>query len=199
MSAMQDPKIQQMVGQNPNAQAMQAAMMAHIAEHTAFEYRKQIEEQLGVPLPEMDEEMPKEIEVEVSRMMAAAASKLLQKNQAEAQQAQAQQAAQDPLVQMQQQELQLKAQEVELKQQKLAIDAATQADKIEIERERIEAQKEIAGMQVGAKTAKDKADLEARMELEGVRLGAQIGKDRDTLTMQRTQAQRTAPTKGKKE
>jgi hypothetical protein len=72
-SAMQDPKIMQAIGQNPNAQAMQAAMMAHIAEHTAFEYRKQIEEMLGVPLPEMDKELSPEMEVEVSRMMAAAA------------------------------------------------------------------------------------------------------------------------------
>jgi hypothetical protein len=200
MSAMQDPKIQQMIGQNPNAQAMGAAITAHIAEHTAFEYRKQIEEQLGIPLPEMDEELPKEIEVEMSRMMAAAASKLLQKNQAEAAQMQAQQTAQDPIVQMQQAELQIKMQELELKKQKLAMESAEKADKIRIEEERIAAQKEIAGMQVGAKSAKDKADLEARMELEGARLGTQIGKDRDTLELQRRQAaQRSMPTKRKED
>jgi len=192
-SAMQDPKIMQAIGQNPNAQAMQAAMMAHIAEHTAFEYRKQIEEMLGVPLPEMDKELSPEMEVEVSRMMAAAASKLLQKDQAEAQQQQAQQAAQDPIVQMQQQELQLKQQELELKKQKLAIETAEKADRIRIEEERIEAQKEIAGMQVGAKTAKDKADLEARMELEGVKIGSQIAKDQ--VGTNRPQLPR--PTKGK--
>ena len=178
MSAMQDPKIAAIIGQNPRAQVMQAALMAHINEHVAFEYRKQIEEMLGVPLPEMDKELPEEVEVEVSRMMAAAAGKLLQKDQAEAAQQQAQQAAQDPIVQMQQAELQLKAQELQLKQAKLAMDATEKADKIRIEEERIAAQKEIAGMQVGAKSAKDKADLTARMELEGVRLGAQIAKDR---------------------
>jgi hypothetical protein len=192
-SAMQDPKIMQAIGQNPNAQAMQAAMMAHIAEHTAFEYRKQIEEMLGVPLPEMDKELSPEMEVEVSRMMAAAASKLLQKDQAEAQQQQAQQAAQDPIVQMQQQELQLKQQELELKKQKLAIETAEKADRIRIEEERIEAQKEIAGMQVGAKTAKDKADLEARMELEGVKIGSQIAKDQ----IGTNRPQLPKPTKGK--
>ena len=178
MSAMQDPKIAAIIGQNPRAQVMQAALMAHINEHVAFEYRKQIEEMLGVPLPEMDKELPEEVEVEVSRMMAAAAGKLLQKDQAEAAQQQAQQAAQDPIVQMQQAELQLKAKELQLKQAKLAMDATEKADKIRIEEERIAAQKEIAGMQVGAKSAKDKADLTARMELEGVRLGAQIAKDR---------------------
>ena len=177
MSAMQDPKIAAIIGQNPRAQVMQAALMAHINEHVAFEYRKQIEEMLGVPLPEMDKELPEEVEVEVSRMMAAAAGKLLQKDKAEVAQQQAQQTAQDPIVQMQQAELQLKAKELELKQAKLAMDATEKADRIRIEEERIAAQKEIAGMQVGAKSAKDKADLEARMELEGVKLGAQIARD----------------------
>jgi hypothetical protein len=177
MSAMQDPKIAAIIGQNPRAQVMQAALMAHINEHVAFEYRKQIEEMLGVPLPEMDKELPEEVEVEVSRMMAAAAGKLLQKDKAEVAQQQAQQTAQDPIVQMQQAELQLKAQELQLKQAKLAMDATEKADRIRIEEERIAAQKEIAGMQVGAKSAKDKADLEARMELEGVKLGTQIARD----------------------
>ena len=177
MSAMQDPKMAAVIGQNPRAQLMQAALMAHINEHVAFEYRKQIEEMLGVPLPEMDKELPEEVEVEVSRMMAAAATKLLQKDQAEAAQQQAQQTAQDPIVQMQQAELQLKMQELELKKQKLPVEASEKADKIRIEEERIAAQKEIAGMQVGAKSAKDKADLDARMELEGIKLGTQIAKD----------------------
>jgi hypothetical protein len=156
---------------------MQAALMAHINEHVAFEYRKQIEEMLGVPLPEMDKELPPELEVEVSRMMAAAAGKLLQKDQAEMAQKQAQQAAMDPIVQMQQQELMLKGQELELKKQKLVVEATEKADRIRIEEERIAAQKEIAGMQVGAKSAKDKADMEAKMELEGIRVGMQIAKD----------------------
>jgi hypothetical protein len=177
MSAMQDPKMAAVIGQNPRAQLMQAALMAHINEHVAFEYRKQIEEMLGVPLPEMDKELPEEVEVEVSRMMAAAATKLLQKDQAEAAQQQAQQTAQDPIVQMQQAELQLKMQELELKKQKLTVEASEKADKIRIEEERIAAQKEIAGMQVGAKSAKDKADLDARMELEGIKLGTQIARD----------------------
>jgi hypothetical protein len=190
-SAMQDPKIMQMVGQNPKAQMIGAAMMAHINEHVAFEYRKQIEEQLGIPLPEMDKELPKDMEVEVSRMMAMAGQKLLQKSQAEAAQAQAQQAAQDPLVQMQQQELQLKAKEVELKEKKLAMDATAKADEIELERERIEAQKEIAGMQVGAKVAAEKARFEGEMEIKGVEIGSKIAKDQ--MDMQQTKSKQ--PTK----
>jgi hypothetical protein len=190
-AAMQDPKIMQIVGQNPKAQMIGAAMMAHINEHVAFEYRKQIEEQLGIPLPEMDKELPKDMEVEVSRMMAMAGQKLLQKSQAEAAQAQAQQAAQDPLVQMQQQELQLKAKEVELKEKKLAMDATAKADEIELERERIEAQKEIAGMQVGAKVAAEKARFDGEMEIKGVEIGSKIAKDQ--MDMQQTKSKQ--PTK----
>ena len=177
-SAMQDPKIAQIVGQNPKAQMIQAAAMAHINEHVAFEYRKQIEEQLGIPLPEMDKELPKDMEVEVSRMMALAAQKLLTKDQAEAAQKQAQQAAQDPIVQMQQQELMLKQKEVELKEKKLAMDAAAKADEIDLERERIEAQKEIAGMQVGSKVAAEKARFEGEMQVKGLEIGSKIAKDR---------------------
>ena len=195
-SAMQDPKIAAIMGQNPQAQAMQAAMQAHISEHVAFEYRKKIEEQLGIPLPSMDEEMSKEIEVEYSRMMAAAGQKLLQANQAQAAQQQAQEQAQDPIVQMQQQELALKKEEVDIKKQeteikknKVILDASAKADQMDIERERIEAQKAIAGMQVGAKSAKDKADLEAKMEAEGVRLGTQIAKDQASINQ-------TKPTRG---
>ena len=183
-AAMQDPKIAQIVGQNPQAQMIQGAMMAHINEHVAFEYRKQIEEQLGIPLPDMDKELPKDMEVEVSRMMALAAQKLLQKDQAEAQQAQAQQAAEDPLVQMQQQELMLKQKEVEIKERelelkskKLAMDATAKADQIDIEQARIEAQKQIAGMQVGAKVATEKARFEGEMQVKGLEIGTQIAKD----------------------
>ena len=190
-SAMQDPKIAQIVGQNPKAQMIQAAAMAHINEHVAFEYRKQIEEQLGIPLPEMDKELPKDMEVEISRMMALAAQKLLTKDQAEAAQKQAQQAAQDPIVQMQQQELMLKQKEVELKEKKLAMDAAAKADEIDLERERIEAQKEIAGMQVGAKVAAEKAKFEGEMQIKGLEIGSKIAKDR--MDIQQTEPKQ--PTK----
>jgi hypothetical protein len=177
MAAVQDPKIAKIIGQSPMAQQIMAAMTAHIQEHVAFEYRKQLEEQLGVPYPHLndpDETIPPELEVELSRLAAEGAKKLLQANQAQAAQEQAQQIAQDPIVQMQQKELAIKQAEVEIKKQKLAIDAAAKADQIEVEKARIESQMEIAGMQVGAKAAKDRADLTSKMELEGIRTGLQI-------------------------
>jgi hypothetical protein len=185
-AAMQDPKIAALVGQNPKAQMIMAAAMAHINEHVAFQYRIEIEKQLGVPLPDMEKQLPEEVEVEVSRMMAAAASKLLQKDQAEVAQQQAQAAAQDPLVQMQQQELQLKAAEVEIKRQKLAIEAAAKEDQMEIERARLEAQERIAGVQAGVKAAAEKARLDAEMEAKGFDIGSRIAKDR--LELQKPQS-----------
>lgn len=177
MSAMQDPKIQQLLGQNPQAQTMMAAMQAHIAEHLAFEYRRQMEEQAGVPLPPPDAEMSEDIELQVSRLAAAAAQQLLQKDQAEVQAQQAQQMMQDPIVQMQQAELQLKAQELQLKAQKLQIEAADKADRVELEQQRIAAQKEIAGLQVGAKIATDKANLSAKQQEAGLRIGVEVARE----------------------
>ena len=178
MAAIQDPKIAKMVGQSPMANQMMGAMAAHIQEHVAFEYRRQLEEQLGVPYPAPDQDMPEDMEVQISRLAAAGAQKLLARNQAEAAQQQAQQVAQDPIVQMQQAELAIKQAELQRKTTKDQLDAAAKADQLEIEKQRIEAQKEIAGMQVGAKAAKDKADLNAKMELEGIRLGSQIAQQR---------------------
>jgi hypothetical protein len=178
MSAMQDPKIQQLVGMNPMAPQIQAAMMAHINEHIAFEYRKQMELRMGVELPAPGEEseqgIPEGMEVRISQLAAQAAQQMLQQNQQEAQAQQNAQAQQDPLVQMQQEELQIKREELELKKQKMVMDGAAKVDQLKIEESRIASQKEIAGMQVGAKAAKDKAELEAKMELEGVKLGSDI-------------------------
>jgi len=195
MSAMQDPKIMQLVGQNPQAQAMQAAMMAHVNEHIAYEYRKQMEMQMGIELPfhpdedDSDEKvMPQELEVRVSQLAAQASQQLLQRNMQEAQAQQNAQAQQDPIIQLQQQELAIKQAEVDIKNRKLIADATAKADQLDIERERIMSQEKIAGMQVGAKVAKDRADLSAKQELEGVKLGVDIAKTKDQFRMQQTRS-----------
>ena len=163
---------------------MMAAMNAHIAEHLAFEYRRQIEQQAGVPLPPPNAEMDEQTELAVSRLAAAAAQQLLQKNQMEAQQQQNQQMMQDPLVQMQMQELEIKKDELELKKQKLQVEAADKADRIEIEEKRIASQQEIAGLQVGAKMATDQANLSAKEQEAGLRMGVEIA--REAAQMERT-------------
>lgn len=177
MAAAQDPQIAKLIGQSPMAQQIGASLAAHIQEHLAFEYRKQIEEAAGVPYPPPNAEMTEETEVQISRLAAAAAQQVLQKNQAQAAQEQAQQVAQDPIVQMQMQELQLKAKETEIKEKKLAADAAAKADQLDIERERIAVQERIAGMQVGAKAAESKEKLAAKQQSDGVRMGIDIARE----------------------
>ncbi len=128
--AMQDPILAQQMGQNPGAQAMMAAAQAHLAEHIGFSYRQKIEAELGVVLPPEDQEMSPEIEVAVSKLMARAAMRLLQRNQAAAQAQQAQQQAQDPVVQLQMREADRKDREVAIKEKLANAKIAGDADKI---------------------------------------------------------------------
>jgi len=185
--AMQDPKIAALMGQNPQAQAIQAAAMAHVNEHLAFEYRKQIEEQLGTQLPGVDEEMSEEVEQQVSKLIALAAKKLLDKNTAETQQQQAQQASQDPLVQMQQKELELKAQDVQIKAQKSQADIENDKARLELDKMRIESTERIAGVQVGAKTSMDHKKIDSAERMEGVRIGAQTAQAGKQMEFQHKQ------------
>ena len=173
MSAMQDPIIAQLVGQNPRAPQIMAAMQAHIAEHVGFGYRQKIEQQLGMPLPPEGEQLPPQIELALSAMMAQAAQQVLQQNQAQAAQQQAQQQQQDPVVQMQQQELQIKQGELALKEKKLQIDAAAKADELELKEKQL---------QVDAAYKADK--LEADQERDGVRMGVDIARSRQQAAAQ---------------
>ena len=203
MSAIQDPKIQQLMQQNPMAQQIMSAAMAHINEHMAFEYRLQVEQTMGMPLPPMTEDgqredrIPPELADRIAIMAAQASQKLLQQNQQEAQQQQAQQQMQDPVVQMQMQELQIKQGELQLKQQKQQIDAAAKADQLRIEEARIAAQKEIAAMQVAANAAAAKDKLARQSEIEGTRLGIDVAKHRAQMAVQQA-AQRAAQNTGQK-
>ena len=176
-AAMQDPKIQKLVGLDPQmAQAMHSSMTAHIMEHLGFEYRKQIEQQMGSTLPPYqdpdkdegeDRVMPPDMEVKVSQMAAQAAQKLLQQNKQQDQQQQNQQMAQDPIIQMQQQELQIKQQELQRKAQKDQTDAQFQAQKLEIEKQRLQGQQYQAGAQLALKAHTDKAQMAHQQKTQG--------------------------------
>jgi hypothetical protein len=192
-AAMQDPKIAQIIGQNPQAQAIQAAMMAHINEHVAFEYRKQMEEKMGMVLPseEKQKHMSSEQADQIAMMAAQGAQALLQQNKQEVAQQQAQQQLQDPVVQMQQQELQLKQQEMQLKERKLMVDAGAKENQQQIEMARIAAQKEIAAMQVAATAAGKRDQLAKQQETDGARMGIDIAKSKAQMAMQRASQNRT--------
>jgi len=173
MTAMQDPKILQVLGQSPQAQTLQAAMQAHINEHLGFAYRVEIEKQLGMSLPPKSDEMgddvgmDPEVEARLAPLLAQAAQRLLQSNQQQAAQQQAQQQAQDPLVQMQQQELQLKQADLERKKQKDMMDAQLKASQQQIEKSRIQAQSvlEAAKTQANLQTQENKQKMQVGVDL----------------------------------
>jgi len=201
MAAIQNPKIAQLMQMNPQAQAIMAAAMAHINEHIAFEYRKQVEMAIGTPLPteEQNKQVSPELADRIAMLTAQASQQLTQQAQQQAQQQQAQQQMQDPIVQMQMQELQIKQGELQLKQQKQQIDAAAKADQIRIEEARIASQKEIAAMQVGAQVAANKDKLARQQETEGMRMGIDAAKHKAQIAVQQAQraAQRNQPSNRK--
>ena len=160
-SMMQDPMIMGQIGQTPMAQQMQGAIMAHVAEHMAFNYRNQIQERMGVTMPAPDVELPEQVEVQLSKMVAEAAKQLLQMHKGEAAQQQAQQQMQDPIIQMQQQELQLKAQEVQTKAQKVQGDL--QIKQAELQLKAQQAQNKYQGPMIAAQAASQKAQMDMQM------------------------------------
>jgi hypothetical protein len=185
MAAMQDPKIAALLQQNPMAQQMQSAMMAHVNEHLGFEYRKQIEQTLGMQLPaQMDEsgeevQMSPEVEARLSPMLAQAAKQLLQKNQQEAQQAQQQQQAQDPIVQMQMKELELKEQDNQRKAAKDQADNAIKAAQLQIERDRIQTQQATDDKRIQMQQATENQ----RVKLDAVKMAAQMQENKQRHMM----------------
>ena len=158
---IQDPKLAQTMGQNPMAQQLQSAIMAHIADHLGYKYRKDIEKQMGVALPPPGEQLPEDAEVQLSQLVAQASTQLLQQNKAQAAQEQAQQMAQDPIVQMQQKEIAIKEADVQRKKIKDQTDAQLKASQQQIERERIASQERQAQNALAAKMTKDMEDVKA--------------------------------------
>ena len=187
MTAIQDPKIQKLLSQSPMAKAIQAAAEAHIREHLAFEYRNEIEKQMGVPLPNPDDPLPRDVEHELSALMAKAGEKLLGKDQMEAQQEKEQQQAKDPVFQQQQRDLDIREADVERKaaadKMRVAADLQKTAMRDATERERIDSQERSIGAQIGAKIAtevmedaREDVKISAEDAREGTKLGVDIAK-----------------------
>ena len=198
---LQDPTTAAIIGQNPQAQMMTAALQAHIAQHFGFKYRQQIEQQLGAPLPYLkddEETIPEEYEVQISRLVAQASTQLLQQNQAQAAQQQAAQQAQDPIIQMQMQELQIKQQDVQRKMQKDQADVALKQEQLDIERERIMIQGELEGTKLGAKISKEKDEMDRREQVEGTRMGIDMANKKDRADIQKAQVLAQMMEKSKK-
>jgi hypothetical protein len=191
-SFMQDPMIAQTIGQNPQAQQIMAALQAHIAEHLGFRYRKQMEDKLGVALPPPNEELPEEIEVQLSRLISEGGKQLTQQHKQEAAQKQAQQKQQDPVIQLQQAELQVKQQDVQRKAQKDQMDAqlkqaelqrkmqkdqadvAVDQQQLEIERQELE----IDAQKAGAKLAADRRTANTKLDLDLMKATSEVDRKR---------------------
>jgi len=192
MAAMKDPKLAAVMGQNPQAQAIMASAQAHIMEHVAFQYRREIEALLGAALPPMKEgedkkELPPEMEAQLAQLSAMAATKLLEKNTAESQQQQIQQQQQDPLIQMQKQELEIKQQdsqskaqiaqaEQQRKTQKDQVDAQAKSEDLRLREEAMRLKSEYDGQKLGIEMQKDHDQFEHQKELDGNRMGIELSR-----------------------
>lgn len=167
---MTDPMVMKTIGQNPQANMIMAALQAHIAEHLGFQYRAQVEGQMGVALPPPDKKMPEEVEVQLSRLIAQASQQLLQVHQGQAAQEQAQQQAQDPLIQMQQAQLQIEQQDAQRKLAKDNADVAIKQQQLQIEKQRIAAQQQTEALRIQADMQKSKEAESTKAAIEHARI-----------------------------
>jgi hypothetical protein len=174
---MQDPMIAQTIGQNPMAQQIMASSQAHIAEHLAFSYRKQIEEKLGAPLPAPDAPLPEEVEVLLAGLVAEAGKQLTQAHQQQAAQQQAQQQAQDPMFQLEQAKVQIQQSEVQRKTQKDQSDAQIAAAKLNLDKQRVQSDMQKEGMRVQSqqqqndtRTRSQDEQAKSKLKLEAMKL-----------------------------
>jgi len=188
MSLIQNPMIMQIVGQNPMAQQMMASMQAHMAEHAGYLYRQKVEQQLGMPMPPEDEKLPPQLELALSTMMAQAANQVLQQDQAQAAQMQAQQAAQDPVIQMQQQELAIRQAEVQIKAKKQQADEDMATVKLGLEKEKMGGRLKLDAMKVGAQIENDKHKLANEEQQVGLKAGMDMAKNQKQTDLQKRQA-----------
>ena len=218
MTAMQDPTIQQMIGQNPQVQIIMGAMQAHIAEHVGFAYRQKIEQTLGAALPNPEDELPREMEQEISRLMAQAAPQVLAQSQAMQAQKQAQQNAQDPVLQMQMQELQIKQQaqqalqqknqaEIQIKQQQLALEAKRLEQQSQYDMHKLNADQTQKGVEIGAKYKFEDRKLHGQQMQTGIQIGIENAKHKNEMASKaednaikraQVESQRNKPPKGNK-
>ena len=174
---LEDPKVMELMSQSPNAESAAAEMAAHVQEHLAFQYRLEIEKELGFELPGPEEPLPEDIEYRISRLAGLAADQLKGKNQQEAQAAEQQQQAEDPILQMQQKELQIKEMEAQRRMQsdmgRLELDQQKAAVKAELDRMRLEQQKDIEDKRIAVKLAQD----ETMQQIEGFKIGVDLVQD----------------------
>ena len=178
MSAMEDPKMREMIGQSPNASKILGAFTDHVTEHIAFQYRKEIEKQLGAPLPPPDEPLPKDIELRLSELVSEAAERVLAGSKAEERAEEINEKLEDPVIQQREKELAIREAEVQRKMkadaERIALDLQKAKSTEEIEKERIASQERIAGAKIGFDAASENAKISSKEQIEGAKIGRDI-------------------------
>ena len=181
LAAAEDPKLKEIVGQSPFAGAIQAALAAHITEHVAFQYRREIEKNLGVSMPDENAPLPEDVEIELSRLASQAAQKLLRKDQAEMQQKENQKQQQDPLTQIQQREMSLKEAEFAHKKEmdiaKLQADMKSKSENISMQKDRLASEEQREGAKLGIKIASELEQSQKQDIREGTEIGLEIARE----------------------
>jgi len=187
-SAQQNPEVQQLLQQSPNAGAIAAAASAYVNEHLTMKFRKEVEMEMGIELPAEGEPIPADVEKRISSLVAEAAKRVTSTSQAQAEQQRIQQQQQDPLIQAKQKELQIQEAEVKRKaeegQARIMLDTTKAIANKELEEKRIKSQEELAGLKVGQQIASDllaneQLDKKAEREdyIKGLDIGIDIAKD----------------------
>ena len=203
MAAAEDPKILSMLEKDPNAGAIQAALMAHVSEHLAFGYRAKVQEQLGVELPPPEEELPPEVEVNLSRLVSEAAGRVLEETQREAQQEQIQEEQEDPIIQMRKEELAIRRMEVESKiadqQARLGLEQQKVAEKSRLETQKMETNFKLeegkAGMRL-VETILDANAKDRKLSSDEARQAADMGAKISSMMLSAEQMARTETVEG---
>jgi len=183
-SAQQDPEIQQLVGQSPNAPSILASGSAYINEHLSMQYRKKVEEEMGVELPAEGEPLPADVEKRISSLVAEAAKRVLGTSQAQAEQQRVQEQQKDPLIQAKEREVAIKEEtaksKIEIDEGRLMLDTAKAKVNKELQEARIKQEGEIAGAKIGQQVASDLLSKEADEKKEAskdFKIGIDIAKD----------------------
>jgi len=188
MSMLQNPKIMEVMGKSPNAQKAMAELAAHVQEHVAFQFRDQVERELGVELPPPNEPLPEDIELRISRLAGPAAAQVTGKAQQQQQMEQNQKQMQDPILQMQMQELQLKQQDIQRKAEadmaRIQLDMQKAMAKAQLDQQRLDQQERLETAKLGAKIAEnntqeelERARIASQDQVSGAKLGVQIAKE----------------------
>ena len=184
LATQKNPEIMQIVQQSPKAPVILAAASDYVNQHLTMQFRKQVEQEMGIELPPEGEPLPADVEKRISSLVAEAAKRVTGTSQQRAEQERIKEQQKDPLIQMKEREVAIKEGELQRKaaedQGRLQLDAEKAARRDQLERERMKSQNELAGIKIGQQIASDLIDEEnesRKQTREDYKVGLDIGLD----------------------